>query len=231
MACSDTGPSGPPPSATRATEPTPNHSCAGIIEGERVVRHVGVHRAGRPADHRDRGLVDRQPARHGGRERHPQQPVLARSTRPRGCGTRPGRRRPTAASPGSPPGRPAAAGPPAAPRPGSARPGPPPGARPTPAPGPAGSAATGPRPSAGAGRTPPAGSARCPARPAARRRRAGPGRWPGCRRAAGSAVTANRSFSIPSLARAADQPSASPRRPGRPGRSGTPPPGRPPPGR
>ena len=48
-----------------------------VVEGERVLRHVGVRRAERPAHHAGGALVHRQRARHVGRETHPQQRVLA----------------------------------------------------------------------------------------------------------------------------------------------------------
>ena len=48
-----------------------------VVEGEGVLRHVGVRRAERPAHHAGGALIHRQRARHIGGETHPQQRVLA----------------------------------------------------------------------------------------------------------------------------------------------------------
>ena len=131
MACSSGSPSPSPPGRAERdpgggadAEPL----VGGIVEGEGVVRHVGVGRAERAADHRHApsGRPAGRPARRPGTP--PAAAGPARSTRPRGCGTRPGRRRPTAGSPGSRPGRRARSGRSAGRRPGTARRGPGPGA-------------------------------------------------------------------------------------------------------
>ena len=59
--------------ARHRTEPEP--LVRRVVQRVPVVGRVDVHDAERPADHRRRGLVDRQPARHVGREAHPQQAV------------------------------------------------------------------------------------------------------------------------------------------------------------
>jgi hypothetical protein len=65
-----------PPARTRAVEPTPNHSQAGLSRVNQWFGHVHVGHAERPADHGGGALEYRQPARHVGREPHPEQPVL-----------------------------------------------------------------------------------------------------------------------------------------------------------